>query len=278
MQDQLSTAPHGMKNGWFVSDLEFYELQRTLYEGTIWSIIVSMILTLFILAFVTLNPIISLFAILSVGITIAIAVAGLIFIGWKLNVLENITISTAIGLAVDFNLHYGVSYRINTANNRLERVKIALEQMSGPTLMAALTTSVAGALMLPSQVLPYIQIGIFLVLIMGVSWICATFFFCPLLSIGGPSKFLQFDSLRFNTSLLHSKKNKKLTTIVNESIELPIKQKKSTEISIAETRNNTNKEFQFHRDSSLPTFTRSIIHNAEIHYTISNGERPDLDS
>jgi predicted RND superfamily exporter protein len=97
---------------------------------------------------------------------------------------------------VDFNLHYGVSYRINTGNNRFERVKIAIQQMSGPTLMAALTTSAAGALMLPSQILPYIQIGIFLVLIMGVSWIYATFFLCPLLSIGGPSKFLHFDSLR----------------------------------------------------------------------------------
>jgi multidrug efflux pump subunit AcrB len=97
MKTQLSTAPSGMKNGWFVSDLEFYELQRTLYEGTIWSILISMVLALFVLAFVTLNPIISFYAILSVGATIVITIAGLIMIGWKLNVLESIAISTAIG-------------------------------------------------------------------------------------------------------------------------------------------------------------------------------------
>ncbi|XP_076292397.1 protein dispatched isoform X2 [Lasioglossum baleicum] len=158
MQDQLKKAPLGMHGGWFVSRLEFYELQRTLYDGTLWAIGVSLILAFTVLIIVTFNPLISLYAIITIGAAIIVTVAGLILLGWKLNVLESVTVSTAIGLTVDFSLHYVVSYRACTAKKKEDRVKTALSQMGGPTLMAALTSGAAGALMLPSRVLAYIQI------------------------------------------------------------------------------------------------------------------------
>lgn len=66
--------------------------------------------------------------------------------------------------------------------------------MGGPTLMAAITSGAAGALMLPSHVLAYIQIGIFLLLVMGISWIYATLFLCSMLAVIGPSPhFAQFE-------------------------------------------------------------------------------------
>lgn len=103
------------------------------------------------------------------------------------------------GLATDFSLHYGVSYRACSLEKNLDRATVALKQMGGPTLMAAITSGAAGALMLPSQVLAYIQIGLFLILVMGVSWIYATFFLCPILAIVGPSPtFAQFQYLRYD--------------------------------------------------------------------------------
>ncbi|XP_034170851.1 protein dispatched [Osmia lignaria lignaria] len=199
MQDQLKSAPIGMRGGWFVSRLEFYELQRTLYEGTLWAMGVSLTLALIVLAFVTFNPLISLYAIVTIGAAIIVTIAGLILLGWKLNVLESVAVSTAIGLAVDFSLHYVVSYRTCVSKEREDRVKTALTQMGGPTLMASLTSGAAGALMLPSCVLAYIQIGMFLLLVMGISWIYATFFLCPVLAIIGPSsQFAQFQYPRLN--------------------------------------------------------------------------------
>lgn len=97
MQDQLRSAPRGMRGGWFISRLEFYELQRTLHEGTIWAIGVSLTLALIVLALVTLNPLVSLYAIVTIGAAIIVTVAILILFGWKLNVLESVAISTAIG-------------------------------------------------------------------------------------------------------------------------------------------------------------------------------------
>jgi len=97
MQNQLRTAPKGMQGGWFISHLAFYELQRTLYQGTLYSIAVSLTLALIVLALITLNPLISLYAILTIGAIIIVTVAILILLGWKLNILESVAITTAIG-------------------------------------------------------------------------------------------------------------------------------------------------------------------------------------
>lgn len=194
MQNELRTAPKGMRRGWFISHLEFYELQRTLYQGTLYAMGVSLTLALIVLALVTLNPLISLCAIIAIGAVIIVTVAILILLGWKLNILESVAVTTAIGLAVDFSLHYAVSYKACISEKKIDRVKTALQQMGGPTLMAAITSGAAGALMLPSHVLAYIQIGIFLLLVMAISWIYATLFLCPMLAVIGPSShFAQFE-------------------------------------------------------------------------------------
>lgn len=216
-----------MQRGWFVSRLEFFELQRTLHEGTIRAMGVSLILALIVLALVTLNPLISLYAIVTIGAAIIVTVATLILLGWKLNVLESVAVSTAIGendhqeasncvlamlddnacftlpgLAVDFSLHYAVSYKAHISERRTDRVKAALQQMGGPTFMAAITSGAAGVLMLPSRVMAYIQIGIFLLLVMVISWIYATLFMCPILAVVGPaSRFAQFKYPRYRLNM-----------------------------------------------------------------------------
>ncbi|KAK7868686.1 hypothetical protein R5R35_006977 [Gryllus longicercus] len=187
MESQLATAPPGMRNGWFVSELDFYDLQLTLSEDTLLAIGVAMGIALVVLLLVTLNVLISLYAVLTITCIIFVTVAILVLLGWKLNVLESIAVSVAIGLAVDFSLHYGVHYRIcPEGGDRETAVTYAVSRMGGPTAMAALTTAAAGAFMLPSSVLAYIQIGIFLVVVMLVSWVYSTFFLGSLLRVGGP--------------------------------------------------------------------------------------------
>lgn len=214
---ELEKAPVGMRNAFFISDLEFFDLQGTLSQGTLHSIGVAMSVALIVLILVTLNILVSLYAIITVTFTIFSIVGTLVLLGWKLNVLESIAVSTAIGLAVDFSLHYGVQYRYSTETDRKASTKCALQRMCGPTAMAALTTGVAGALMLPSNVLAYIQIGIFLVVSMTISWIFSTFFLMSLLSAVGP----QFGFGQFKVSLpkfkrnAESNKNKNLKTQID---------------------------------------------------------------
>ncbi|XP_035783888.1 protein dispatched-like [Anopheles albimanus] len=184
--EQLLDAPVAMANAWFISELEFFDLQDTLSSGTLVAIAMAMAVALLVLMVVTLNVLISLYAIVTVTFTILTTVAVLVLLGWKLNVLESVAVSTAIGLAVDFSLHYGVHYRLSTEPDRRSSTHFSLRRMLGPTAMAAITTGSAGALMLPSNVLAYIQIGVFLVIVMSISWVYATFFLMSLLRVAGP--------------------------------------------------------------------------------------------
>lgn len=215
MQEELKSAPPGMRNGWFVTDLHFYDLQKTISDSTVSALLLSMAMSLLVLFSVTLDTLVSLFAVLSVTSTIFVTMAILLLCGWELNVLESVAISTSIGLAVDFSLHYSVSYRLAPNNmSREEVVKCALQRMGGPTAMGALTTGIAGIFMLPSSVLAYIQIGMFLVIIMCVSWTYSTFFLMPLLCIIGPRHgFGQFSYNNFMCCLCKRRGlNQTLTT------------------------------------------------------------------
>uniref|UniRef100_A0A336L3V2 CSON002639 protein n=1 Tax=Culicoides sonorensis TaxID=179676 RepID=A0A336L3V2_CULSO len=194
----LKSAPNGLKRGWFISDLEFYDLQNSLSKGTLLSILLSIGISLLVLLMVTLNIFVSFYAIVTVALSIFTTIAILVCMNWKLNVLESIAVSTVIGLSIDFSLHYGVHYRLCNEPNRQSAAKFAISRMLQPTLMAAVTTIVAGTLMLFSSVLAYIQIGIFLVVVMAVSWIFSTFFLMSTLYLIGPQYgFGQFEFPKF---------------------------------------------------------------------------------
>ncbi|CRK88732.1 CLUMA_CG002637, isoform A [Clunio marinus] len=206
---ELETAPAGMKNAFFISELDFFDLQDTLSKGTVSAVSMAMCVALLVLLLVTLNVLVSIYAIITVTLTIFSIVGTLVLLGWKLNILESVAVSTAIGLAVDFSLHYGVQYRYSKESDRQSSTRFAL-RMIGPTVMAAITTGVSGILMLPSNVLAYIQIGVFLIVSMSISWIFSTFFLMSLLSLWGPQYgFGQFSFgyPRFRNGRSEGKKN-----------------------------------------------------------------------
>lgn len=202
-QAQLSTAPPELQGGWFTSDLKFYNVQDTLSHDTLIAICLAMAASLIVLLCFTVNILISIYAVLTVSLSIFNTVAVLILLGWQLNILESIAVSTAIGLAVDFSLHYGIHYRMSPVKDRLAATQFVLSRIIGPTVMAATTTGLAGGIMMASNILPYIQIGVFLVVVMIVSWFYATFFLMSLLRVAGP----QHGFLELNWPLFSSHRN-----------------------------------------------------------------------
>uniref|UniRef100_A0A6I8NY10 Protein dispatched homolog 1 n=1 Tax=Ornithorhynchus anatinus TaxID=9258 RepID=A0A6I8NY10_ORNAN len=186
ISDELNSAPEGLANGWFVSNLEFYDLQDSLSDGTLIAMGLSVAVAFSVMLLTTWNVIISLYAIVSIAGTIFVTVGSLVLLGWELNVLESVTISVAVGLSVDFAVHYGVAYRLAPDPDREGKVIFSLSRMGSAIAMAALTTFVAGAMMMPSTVLAYTQLGTFMMLIMGISWAFATFFFQCMCRCLGP--------------------------------------------------------------------------------------------
>ncbi|KAL1476446.1 hypothetical protein MTO96_036499, partial [Rhipicephalus appendiculatus] len=157
IEQEMKTAPPGLRNGWFISDLEFYDLQSSLAEGTLIAMGVAVGVSFVALLVTTLNLLVSVYAIITIACVICTTVGTLVLMGWRLNVLESITVSVAIGLAVDYTIHYGVAYRLSAQQDRETSVIQSLSRVGSPVTMAALTSFLAGALMFPSFVLAYLQ-------------------------------------------------------------------------------------------------------------------------
>ncbi|XP_028405607.1 protein dispatched homolog 1-like [Dendronephthya gigantea] len=184
--EEFNKAPASV-NGWFISELQFYDLQRSLSKGTLLSMSISLAIAFVVMMLTTGNIYISLTAIITIAGALVVTVGTIVLMGWKLNILESITLSISVGLSVDFTLHYGVAYVLAAdRTNRKLRVSFSMTCMSSAISMAAFTTFIAGAIASQSRVLSYIQMGQFLMIIMSVSWVYATFFFQALCSIIGP--------------------------------------------------------------------------------------------
>lgn len=183
---QMKLAPKQMQGGWFTSYLSFFDVQQSLSIGTGIAVAVAVGVSLAVLVMTTLNVVVSLLAVLSVGSVILVTLAALVLLGWHLNVLESVTVSVAIGLAVDLTLHYGVAYRLSPEADREAAVSWAVARLGSPVFMAAATSLAAGITMLPAKVLAYVHIGTFLTVVTTASYIYATLFYLPLLRIFGP--------------------------------------------------------------------------------------------
>ena len=141
---EFNEAPSSAK-GWFISELQFYDLQKSLFKGTFISMSVSLAIAFGVMLLTTGNVYISVFATFTITCALGATVASLVLMGWKLNIVESITLSVTVGLSVDFTLHYGVAYVLAVdKTDRKSRVSFSMTGMSSAISMAAFTTFITG--------------------------------------------------------------------------------------------------------------------------------------
>ena len=198
MSAQLSSAPSSLNDGWlaaYYDAFELYDLQRALASGTYSAIAVSMAAAFIVMLITSRNVLITVYAIFTIFLTISVTSGTLVLLGWKLNVVESVTLTLAVGLSIDFCIHYGMGYRLSERGDRRPRVQESFEKVGAAIFMAAATTFIAGLCMMPATVLFYIQLGTFLMLVMTISWLFSTFFFQSLCYVLGPrGNFCQYPS------------------------------------------------------------------------------------
>ncbi|VDI59123.1 Hypothetical predicted protein, partial [Mytilus galloprovincialis] len=191
---ELQSAPPEIKNGWFVSNLAVFDLQNSLSEETPVTMGISLCVVAAVIFITTLNVFISIFALISVACIMFVTIGTLVLLNWELNILEAVILTVALGMSVDYTLHYAVVYRLSPDIDRENKIVSCVHSMGSVITMAAITTFLAGALMMPATVLVYKKFGIFLMLVISVSWTYSTIFFLSLLCICGPmGNFGQFN-------------------------------------------------------------------------------------
>ncbi|XP_038059449.1 protein dispatched homolog 1-like [Patiria miniata] len=189
VDSKVKSAPTHLRHGWFVpytTDIGFYDLQRSLASGTIFSMLVTLGIGSVILLFAIQNIILTVNAMITITSTVFVTVGALVLLGWELNIVESTVITLSVGLSVDFTIHYGVAYRLAPHYDRKSRSRYSLATMSGAISIAAFSTFIAGALVMPATVYGYTQFGIFLMIVMTLSWAYSTFFFQSLCFTVGP--------------------------------------------------------------------------------------------
>ena len=140
-----SNIPKEIGNGWVISDLYFYDLQKNIADGTIKTIAVSIGISAIVLLATTQNIVITLYAVIAITAIISVTIGSLVMAGWRLNVLESMTMSVAVGLSIDFTLHYGVAYfNCEESQTRKERVHYSLWHVGSAVAMGTVTTFLAG--------------------------------------------------------------------------------------------------------------------------------------
>jgi len=202
--ETLRSAPAGLRRGFFTSYLDFYDLQHSLASGIPLSVGLAVTVAAGVAFAVTLNALVTVYAMLSVLVSVCVTTAALVCLGWRLNVVESVTVSVAAGLSVDFALHHAVAYCLAAAasgasptEDRRRRVRDAARVVAAPVAMSAVTTFLVGLCLTPSAILAYRQIGTFLMIVVAASWFFTTFFLQALLCVAGPRRdFAQLTPFR----------------------------------------------------------------------------------
>lgn len=186
VHEQMELAPEEMKNGFFTSQLKFYSIQKSLAEGLPAAFGISILVASIVTFFTSLNVLITIYAMLTIGFIMMVTTACIVLLNWELNVLESVIITVSVGLSIDFTLHYGVAYRLARDSDRKNRTYSSLSRVGSVIFVASLTTFIAGLAMVPSTTLVYQKFGIFLMLVISISWVYSTVFFHSLLYVIGP--------------------------------------------------------------------------------------------
>uniref|UniRef100_A0A8C9YKD5 Dispatched RND transporter family member 2 n=1 Tax=Sander lucioperca TaxID=283035 RepID=A0A8C9YKD5_SANLU len=185
---EISGAPQGLENGWFVSHLSLFDLQQALSSETLVVAGFSVALTFALLLLTTWNIPLSIYGTVAVGGSVFVTIGLLVLLEWQLSGIEALFISSAAGLSVDFIANYCISYSLAPHSDKIGKVAHSTKRMGCPVAIVSGAFFSMGIIMLPATVLLFRKLGIFLFLVKCVACGFATFFFQSLCCFFGPQK------------------------------------------------------------------------------------------
>ncbi|XP_077395232.1 protein dispatched homolog 2 isoform X2 [Festucalex cinctus] len=185
---EISGAPPGLENGWFISQLSLFDLQQALSSEMVVVAGTSVALTFILLLLATCNIPLSMYGTVAVGGSVFVTVGLLVLLEWQLSGIEALFISSAAGLSVDFVANYCISYCFAPHSDKIGKVAHSTKRMGCPVAIVSGAFFCTGIIMLPSTVLLFRKLGIFLFLVKCVACGFATFFFQSLCCFFGPQK------------------------------------------------------------------------------------------
>jgi hypothetical protein len=175
----------GFNRGWAISQLTLYDVQLSLASGVQQTLLVSLLTAFLTLLATTRNLPITVAGMLTITGILGSTIAILVEEGWRLSILESVVFSVAVGLSIDFCVHYSWSIllTIRRTSDPREIVTTALTEMGPSVLMGASTTLIAGFILLLCETMFFLRFGVFLIVCMSLSWFWSSFFLMALVAV-----------------------------------------------------------------------------------------------
>jgi hypothetical protein len=116
-------------------------LERGLVRDAVTSIFVSLLLTFIIVSISTRDLRLSLTSTLSIGMIVMTMIANIVWLGWKISVIESICLTILVGLSVDYTIHLANAWQSNSfTTDRAQRLNATLLEIGMSVLAAGITT------------------------------------------------------------------------------------------------------------------------------------------
>jgi predicted RND superfamily exporter protein len=139
-----------------------------------------------VLVVATTNWVVATMAITSiVGIMLTVF-ATMVALGWKISVLESVSMIVVVGMSVDYTVHLMHSYHECAEATRFGRARLAMTEMGVSVFGGALTTFVAACPLFFAKFVFFSQFGSFIGMITVYSIVWAIFFLMTLAAFAGP--------------------------------------------------------------------------------------------
>uniref|UniRef100_A0A914ZMD5 SSD domain-containing protein n=1 Tax=Parascaris univalens TaxID=6257 RepID=A0A914ZMD5_PARUN len=161
----------------FVTSL--YDLLDCLLNGTAISVLISLFVSTLVIILSTFHLIISIAAIFSIAVVVALTLGIVLWCGWTINVVEATIIVLTIGLSFDYSLHVAVGFKLS----RNSDFKDVSSTVGVPISLAALSSFLAGLALICAHTQAFFEISVFLMLTTSLSILIAIFLLPSILTI-----------------------------------------------------------------------------------------------
>eukprot|EP00038_Savillea_parva_P006417 m.163683 g.163683 ORF g.163683 m.163683 type:complete len:1050 (+) comp12325_c0_seq1:204-3353(+) len=162
-------------------------LEQGLKNDAVFSILVSLLLTFVIVCASTRDILVSVMATATIGFIVLTMIANVVWLGWKISVIESICLTILVGLSVDYTIHLANAWQSQTwTTDRLQRLNAALLEIGISVLAAATTTFLSAIPLLLCIIVFFYKFGCFIMLSVVWSTVFAFGAFLTMMSILGP--------------------------------------------------------------------------------------------
>ena len=135
----------------------------------------------------TRNWRVALIAAVALYTTISLTFTLIVWAGWKINVLEAIDITVAVGMAVDFTLHLAHTF-VHARGDRRARTTKTLAVMGVSVTSGAVTTFAATLVLYLCNLNWFRKFGQFVTMLISMSFVTAMLGLCAALALFGPDE------------------------------------------------------------------------------------------